>query len=288
MPNQNVYLNGMIVQADQARVSVYDAGLLHGASSFTTLLARHGRPFRADRHIRRLLSDVEALGLRATAEPRQLEDALGELLQINGLADARCRITLTAGDTRTDSPTTLITAEPLPDYPSRWTEQGIVVAVADQRQLAQNPTFGHKTGCYLPRILALREAAVKGAEEALWYTTDNHLAEACMCNVFLVIGGVLHTPPLETPVLPGIVREAVLELAKAHHVDCRDDRPLTVREMLAAEEVFLTGSCSRIRPVVQIERHVVGPGTPGMLTRRFMQLLEDLIDAECRPREDRP
>ena len=144
-----------------------------------------------------------------------------------------------------------------------------------------NPVCGHKTGCYLPRVLARQEAAAKGAEEALWYTPDNRLAEACFCNVFLVLDGKVCTPPLATPVLPGIVREAVLELCGALGLECRDDRPLLVDDMLAAGEVFLTASCSGIRPVVRIERHAVGDEAPGPVTRKIMSAYRELLDREC-------
>ncbi len=281
MANQNVYLNGMIVRAEEARINVYDVGLLHGASSFTTLRAHNGKPFRLEAHLHRLACDVEALGMRIPVDRELLSGALTELLDANELSEARCRITLTPGIAGADSPTTLITADPLPAYPDRWYSDGLVVAVAEQKQLADNPTFGHKTGCYLPRMLALRKAAEKGAEEALWFTTENYLAESCMCNVFLALDGQVWTPPLETPVLPGTVRQVVLELCRQGQIPAHEDRPLTVKEMLAAEEVFLTGSTTGLRPVVQIEKHQVGNGRPGEVTATMSEAYKRLLDAEC-------
>ena len=285
MPSENVYLNGRIVPADQATVSVSDAGLLHGASAFTTMLGHNGVVFRIERHLARLRETVDLLSLRvdpglATAE--SLTEATYELLRANELSESRIRITLTPGDVRRDAPTTLITADPLGELPKEWYEKGISVVVSSFKQAEGEVTYGRKTGCYLPRVLARREAAAKGAEEALWFTAANRLAEGCFSNVFLVLGGEVFTPPLDTPVLGGVVREAVLELCPSLGIAHHDDRELTVREMLDAEEIFLTGSCVGIRPVVRIERHGVGDEAPGEITRRIMRSYRELLDRECK------
>jgi branched-chain amino acid aminotransferase len=326
MSDLQVFLNGRLVPASQASVGVFDAGLLHGASVFTTMLAHKGKVFRMGRHLRRLLDTCQSLGLLSGLAEDELASAVGEVLRANDLAEARMRITLTPGSVREDGagPTTLITAEPLQEYPRAWYEKGVSVVVSSYRQMPGDPAYGRKTGNYLSRMLARREAAQKGVEEALWYTPDNHLAEACFCNVFLVLEksaagagttdvgttGVspvehsacpdpdgrdarrtqdasatgtftVHTPPLDTPVLPGIVREAVIELCGSLGVACDDRTPLTVRHMLAAREMFLTSSTAGLRPVVRVERHAVGDERPGPLTSRLMQAYRELLDREC-------
>lgn len=281
MPGQMVYLNGRIVPAGQAAVSVFDAGFLHGASVFTTMLAHKGVVFRLARHLARLLATAEMLKLKIDATSQSLSAATTELVSAGGLAEARVRITLSPGGVYGDQPTTVITADPLPEYPPEWYQRGLDVAVTAFRQNPGDPGCGYKTGCYLPRMLARQEAAAKGCQEALWYTPDNRLAEACFCNVFLVLEGVACTPPLDTPVLPGIVREAVLELCDRLQIERHDDRPLTVREMLAAEEIFLTSSCAGVRPVARIERHVVADERPGPVTRKIMAAYRDLLETEC-------
>jgi len=282
MSNDNVYLNGELVPASQATVSVSDAGLLHGASVFTTMLARNGVVFRLAGHLKRLFDTVEILGLRTDATIEELTAAADALLQANELASARMRITLTPGSLRGTRCTTLVTADPLPDYPRCWYEDGIDVVVSSFKQSANDVTYGRKTGCYLPRVLARQEAAGKGAEEALWFTASNELAEACFNNVFLVLAGKVVTPPVDTPALPGIVRQAVIELCGGLDIDCDAEGKLTVREMLDADEVFLTGSCMGIRPVVRIERHAVGQEKPGEVTKRIALAYEDMLEKECR------
>jgi len=281
MANDNVYLNGKIVPHSQAFVSVSDAGLLHGASTFTTMLARNGTIFRLDRHLKRLLATVELLTLKTDTTAERLTEACYELLAANELDEARMRITLTPGSTRGAKPTTLVTADPLPDYPAEWYTKGIEVVVASFKQQPGDVAYGYKTGCYLSRILARQEAAAKHAVEALWFTTSNYLAEACFNNVFLVIGGKVCTPPIDTPVLPGIVREAVLELCDVLGIETDSQERLTIKETLAAEEIFLTGSCTGIRPVVRVERHAVGSEKPGQVTRRIMAAYTELVDREC-------
>jgi len=276
-----VYLNGKIVERERAVVSVADSGFLHGASVFTTMLAHKGKVFRFGRHLARLMGGVERFHLRTDATAEELRQATGELLATNELTEARVRITLSPGAIDAERPTTLITADPLPEYPAEWYEKGITVVVSSLRQSATDPTCGSKTGCYFPRVLARQEAAAKAAEEALWYTPDNHLAEACFCNVFLVCGGKVCTPPLSTPVLAGVVREAVVDICGAAGIDCDAETPLTVQEMLGAEEIFLTASCAGVRPVVRVERHAVGDEKPGAITRQIMSAYRELLEREC-------
>ena len=335
MMHENVYLNGEIVPADRASVSVWDAGFLHGASTFTTMLVRCGRVFRLDRHLTRLFDTVSLLNLRTDATPDSLVAAVERLIEANGLGgkhgddagracnsgpegrctrkgdtegneaapqdpacnaprtglsctpymEARMRITLTPGSVldvgESAKGVTLITTEPQAAYIPQWRREGITVAVAAFKQLAGDPTFGYKTGCYLTRILARQEAAIKGAQEALWFTTDNHLAEACFRNVFLVQEGKVFSPPRDTPVLPGVVREAVIELCGQLNIPCEIDTPLTIRDLLGADEVFLTGSGLGVCPVVRVERHAVGDEKPGSVTKKIMAAYEDLLTREC-------
>ncbi len=284
MNDTKVFFNGEVVPSTQASISIADPGFLHGASTFTTMLAKNGVVFRFERHLERLAETVRLFGLNLTVTTGQLVEGTYKVLDANGLADARCRITLTPGPPE-GQPTTLITADPLPEYPPDWYDKGIGVVVTALKQATGDPTFGYKTGCYLPRILARQEAAVKGAEDALWYTTDNHLAESCFSNVFLVLGGRVMTPPRDTPVLPGIVREVVLELCQELGLEHDAATPLTVKEMLAAEEMFLTSSTMGIRPVVRVEKHEIGDGKPGLVTKKIMAAYGELLDRECDKRQ---
>jgi branched-subunit amino acid aminotransferase/4-amino-4-deoxychorismate lyase len=210
-------------------ISVFDTGFLHGASVFTTMLAHNGRPFRLDRHSH-------------TATGAELTGAVERVLEANGLAEARIRITLSAGSVGMQvRPTTVVTAVEFRNEP-RWYEQGLRVIVNSVRQYEGDPIAGVKTGCYLTRILARQAAAAVGADEALWFTTAGHLAEACFCNVFVVRDRTVHTPPLETPVLAGVVREAVIELCGKRKIPITVDEPIG-RKIMAAYADLLETEC---------------------------------------------
>lgn len=278
--DRNVYLSGNIIPAAEASIDIADPGFLHGSAVFTTMLASRGTVFRFDRHLKRLSDNVNVLGLDVDITTAQLVSGMYAVIDANGLSEARCRITLTPGPPGR-KPVTLMTADPLPDYPAEWYRDGIAVVVTSLKQFPGDPMAGRKTSCYLPRILARREAAAKGTEEALWFTTDNHLAEACFSNVFLVRDGTVRTPPKDTPVLPGVTREAVLELCGERGIPADEKRPLTVDDMLTADEVFLTSATMGIRPVVRIEKHRVGAGKPGDISRALAGAYRELVAREC-------
>jgi len=272
--------------ASRASINISDPAFLHGAAVFTTMLARNKVVFRFDQHLERLSENVRFLGLDTEVSTGALVSDTYTTIEANGLSDARCRITLSPGppDGR---PLVLITADPLPEYPEWWYSNGISTVVTSLKQSREDPIAGRKTSCYLPRILAMREAAAKKADEAVWYTTDNHLAEACFSNIFLWLDGKVKTPPKDTPVLPGITRQAVLELCDELDIPSDEESRLTVDDMLAAEEVFLTNSTMGIRPVARIERHEVGNGKPGETTKKLADALVKLIRKECsRDRSD--
>lgn len=284
MSERTVYLNGSLTPASSAAIHIADPGFLHGASVFTTMRAHKGVVFHFERHLERLGETVRLLDVRADATTGRLVEGMYRVLDANELTEARCRITLSPGPPQ-GPPTTLISAEPLPDYPAEWYTKGIGVIVTALKQAVGDPTFGYKTGCYFPRILARQEAAAKGAEDALWFTTDNRLAESCFSNVFLVRDGEVFTPPRDTPVLPGVVRDAVRELCPSLDVSAHDDVQLTVDDMLSADEMFLTSSCMGVRPVVRIEKHVVGDGVPGKVTKKILAAYNELLENQCEHRQ---
>ena len=127
----------------------------------------------------------------------------------------------------------------------------------------------------------MRTAAEKKVQEALWFTPTGHLAEGCFCNVFLLSDGELLTPPLDTPVLNGILRGVVMELCETLSINCSDARPLLGRDLLDADEVFLTASCSGVRPVVRVEDHVIADGKVGPITEELMKAYEGILEVEC-------
>jgi branched-chain amino acid aminotransferase len=258
---------------------------LHGAGLFETIRAEHGRVFRLDQHLERL--GRSAAKLLTPLPEGVLPDArtLDELLQRNALDSARIRLTVTAGQLRSDQeddtgPTIVATASPLSGYPAQLYDQGVSVVVCSYRTSESDPTAGHKTTSYFPRLLGLREAQQARCTEAIWFTTSKHLAEGCISNVFVVRGGVIKTPPLDTPVLPGIARRIVLDIAKECSLKA-EETPLGIDDLLDAQEVFLTNSMMQVMPVIRVELRDIGGARVGEVTRRLLLEYRKVIEKEC-------
>jgi branched-chain amino acid aminotransferase len=297
------WLNGNLVDDDEANVSLRDTGLLHAAGVFTTMRARNGRVFRLERHLRRLRQSCEALFVPLQFSDADLASAVDDVLARNDLSDARMRLTVTRGQSTQDplhgthlTPNCFVTATELAPYPANYYAQGMTVMLNDEQKL--NPydhQAGHKTLNYFSRLAALREAVRRGAGEALWFNVHNYCESASVANVFAFTDGALTTPPTAedlrdpavaaaTPypkscVLSGVTRGAVLDLARSMNVPVRIG-PLDVNTILAAKEVFITNSIMQVMPVGRIEQHQVGDQTPGPVTAMLMEMLSDQIEEQ--------
>jgi len=277
-------INGRLVPAEQAHVSVFDSGFTQGIGLFETMRAYNGRVFRLDRHLERLRNSARALGWTAVPEAADLRENVGRVVGATELADARVRLTVTTGSLRADAGepqlTIVATAAPNVKYPPEYYQKGATVLVSDYRQNPDDPTTGHKTTSYFARLTALRLAHARGAAEAMHFTHDGRLAEGAISNVFLVRQRELLTPPLDTPVLPGITRACVTELAAELRIAVHE-RPLTIHELLAADEVFLTNAMMELLPVVRVEREPIGTERPGEVTRELYEAYGRLVEKEC-------
>ena len=174
----------------------------------------------------------------------------------------------------------LITAVPLEPVPDEYHTRGVTVHVASPVQQSTDPLIGHKTTCYWPRLQALHEAQQRGCAEALWFTETRQLAEGSISNAFIVKNGVLKTPPLGTPVLPGITRAVVLELGGELEIDTQEC-PLSIDDLLDADEVFLTNVIMQVVPVIRVEKHDIADGHLGPVTKKLMAAFRDRVRKEC-------
>ena len=283
---QTVYLNGQFLSEADAKVSIHDGGWLHGAGLFETMRAENARVFRFDRHLERLCNSARKLLTPLERDGLPSTSAIRELMHRNDLRSARVRLTVTAGsmhaDPETDAPmlTVCATASRLFPYPRDLYEKGAHVMICEFRTSPSDPVAGHKTTGYLPRLLGLREAQRAECLEAVWFTTANRLAEGSISNVFVVRKGVLKTPPLDTPVLPGIVRKEVLDIARALNVEAQE-APITIDELLDADEVLLTNTMMQIMPVVRIERHDIAEGRVGPIAKKLLEEYRNRVKKEC-------
>jgi branched-chain amino acid aminotransferase len=281
---EKVFLNDKLVNAGKASISVNDGGFLYGAGLFETMRSYKGIVFSLADHLDRLFSSAEALSIKTDYDRAYIEKAIYKVLRANKLTSARIRLTLTSGpmsQAEQDSRTTLlITAGTFQPYPLEYYTKGVVVILSPYKQNPTEPTTGHKTTSYFSRITALNLAHQKRAAEALWFTVDNRLAEGCISNVFLVKNSILYTPPVTTPVLPGIARKTICKIATQNSI-ALVEKDLFINDLLGADEVFLTNVIMQVLPVVAVEKHTVGDGKVGPITKKLKDYFNQLIEKQC-------
>lgn len=280
------YVAGEFVPADEATVAADEAAFLLGAGLFETLRTYGGTPFRLEAHLCRLRESGETLRIFVRESDEEIAGVLARLVETNGVPDARVRITASRGrvtapvDDEAAPPATLVVAAgPMTPYPAELYENGATVVVSDIRVNESDPSTFHKTTGYMTNLLALRDARRARATEAIRFNTKNRLAEGAVSNVFLVREGRLLTPPVEEGLLPGVTRAAVLELAAEAGVPA-EQRPLTVHDLLDADEVFLTNAIMELLPVVRVERREIGAGRPGPVWRRLAEAYREAVRRE--------
>ncbi len=280
-----VSINGVLMAADEAKISAFDSGFLQGIGLFETMRAYQGRVFRLEQHIDRLIQSARKLGWGVLPDDEQLATAIEQVIGAAESNDARVRLTVTTGSLRATAGepdvglTVVASAAPGARYPDECYTKGVTILLSPYRQPVAEPTAGHKTTSYFNRLAALREAHAAGAFEALWLTAEGRLAEGCISSLFLVIDEELVTPPLDTPILPGITRAAVLELAVAEGIPAREE-PLTLEDLRNCDEAFLTSSLMELVPVVRVGRDAIGNEKIGDTTRTLGEAFHNLVGTE--------
>lgn len=283
--SEKVFLNNELIDADKARVSIKDCGFLYGAGLFETMRSHNGVVFALGDHLDRLFFSARRLAISGAYDKEYIADAVYEVLRVNKLGDARVRITYSSGPMvepgEDRKPTLLITAAKFRPYPPEYYKNGVLVVLCPFRQNPNDPTCGHKTTSYYPRMIALNLAHQRRAAEALWFTTDNHLAEGCVSNVFLVKNSEVLTPPIETPVLAGVARKTVCQLVLGKSI-ALIERNLTIEDLLGADEAFLTNVIMQVMPITRVEKHTVGDGMVGPMVKELEKSFAECVENACK------
>jgi len=282
---EKVFLNNKLVDIDKACISVTDSGFLYGAGLFETMRSHNGVVFALKDHLDRLFTSADVLSINNPYDREYITEAITKLLHSNKLTDARLRLTLTNGP-MTESEeklksTLLITAAKFRSYPPEYYKKGVMVVLCPFKQNPIDPASGRKTTSYFSRMIALNLAHQKRAAEAIWFTLDNRLAEGCISNVFLVKDSVLYTPPINTPVLPGVARKTVCRLALEDSIKLTE-KDLSIDDILGADEIFMTNVIMQVMPITKVEKHTVGDGQVGPITKKLHKSFEELVKKECR------
>lgn len=276
-----VYLNGTLLPSAEARIAALDYGFLYGYGLFETMRAYgKGIVFRLERHMARLAASAGVLDI--TVDTPALEAAIRETLTANHLSTARIRLTVSAGE-----------GSPVPDPESCTNPTVLIVATAytplakesyraitaTLRRNSRSPVAGMKTLSFTENLLARWEATRAGVDEAILLNDRDRVAEASMSNLFVVTGDVLRTPPLDAGVLPGITREAVLELAQRLDIAALED-DITLDELRQADEAFLTNSVIELMPLTGLDGRAIGGGTAGPVTQKLRGAYSELVRSE--------
>ncbi|MEW6324361.1 MAG: aminotransferase class IV [Nitrospirota bacterium] len=273
-----VSLNGRLVPARKAVVSVFDRGLLYGDGIFETIRAYQGRLFRFDDHIRRLEQSARAVALRLPHDRRWFHRQVDALLAANRLADALIRLTVTRGvgppglePPRAAHPTVMIVARPFAGYPDALYRRGLRVVIATIRRASPAAAPPHaKHLNYMVNVLAKREATRKRADDAILLGGAGRLCEGTTSNLFFIRAGRLYTPGRATGLLEGITRRVILDLARRLKIPTRQGS-FAPRALFDADEAFLSNTSYEIMPVVRVDGQKIGGGRPGPVTRRLHQ-----------------
>jgi branched-chain amino acid aminotransferase len=273
-----VWLNGALADEEKACVSPADHGLLVGDGVFETLRCYGGAPFALDDHLGRLQAGASALGLEPPAR-ELLREATSAVIEANGLADARMRITLTSGAgppgllRASRQPTLLVSAQPLVPWPPTAT-----AIVSRWRRDQDSPLTGVKTISLVDSVMALTEARASGAAEAILLNGRGEVCEATTANVFAVRGGRVETPALMSGCLAGITRDRVLGLCAKFALG-GGEAEIPAAALRDSDELFLTSSTREVQPLVELDGRPVGTGGPGKVTRRLAAAYSAMVRA---------
>jgi branched-chain amino acid aminotransferase len=278
-----VYINGKLFDKEDAKVSVYDHGLLYGDGVFEGLRSYSGKVFRLTQHLERLWASAKAICLTIPMTKDEVAKAVNDTLAKNNLKDAYIRLVVTRGagalgldPGRTSNPQVIIITDHIALYPKELYENGLEIVTASTiRNHPQALSARIKSLNYLNNILAKIEGLQAGCQEALMLNHLGHVAECTADNIFLVREGEVYTPPLDAGILEGITRDAVIELAREAKYAVHEET-LTRHDVYTADEVFLTGSGAEIIPVIKVDNRVIGAGTPGTITRELTKRFHEL------------
>lgn len=278
----HLYLNGRIVSEDEALVPANDRAILFGDGAYETMRSYAGKLLRFPEHLARLRQTLEGMSLDLPVSDQEITRGARELIEANRCPDARVRLTVTGGLSdgqirlaRAHPPNLIMAATPLVPPPPDAYREGIGVVLSPWPVSTQSPLPRIKTINRLMHLMAKEEAIRTGAWDALFRDEAGMILEGTATNVFFVIDGVLRTAPLSSPLLPGVTRDLVLEVAREAGIEIREDA-VTVNELQVCSEAFLTSTTIELLPIRRIDEQAVG--TPGptwqFLLSRYRMAIE--------------
>jgi len=280
-----IYLDGQFYDKENAKVSVFDHGLLYGDGIFEGIRFYRGKVFRLEEHIERLYMSAAAICLTIPLDRAAMTEALLETIRQNELQDGYVRLVVTRGSgdlglnpALCPKATVIIIASKITLYPEEMYRNGLMVVTCATRRIphgALSPMV--KSLNYLNNVLAKIEAQQAGAGEGLMLNEQGYVAECTGDNIFIVKKGAIFTPPISSGALAGITREVVIELAKELGLPLSEPN-MTRYDIFTADECFLTGTAAEVIPAVKLDGRLIGGGKPGPITKQLIDKFHQLTE----------
>ena len=287
-----IYIDGALVPESQAKISVFDHGLLYGDGVFEGIRFYNGRVFRLEQHIRRLYDCARAILLNVPIPPAEMTRAVCETVKANGLRDGYIRLVLTRGvgpmglsPYKCPKASVIIIAATISLYPEEAYRNGLTMATVATRRPSHDILSPQvKSLNYLNNVMAKVEAIQAGAEEGLMLNDLGLVAECTGDNIFIVRDGVISTPPLTAGALDGITRGVVFDIANELGIPIRE-RDFSRHDVYTADECFLTGTAAEVIAAVKLDQRLIGTGKPGAITNRIIARFRELTQTTGTPIE---
>ncbi|MCE2400126.1 branched-chain-amino-acid transaminase [Candidatus Poribacteria bacterium] len=280
-----IYLDGEFLPREEAKISVFDHGLLYGDGVFEGIRCYNGFVFKLDEHLERLYDSAKSLMLQIPISIDVMKQNVLETLRQNQLREGYIRLIVTRGvgdlgldPDKCQNPSVIIIADKIALYPQNFYENGLeIVTVSVRRNYPEaiNPRI--KSLNYLNNILAKIEAKQSGAVEALMLNNDGYVVECSGDNIFWIKNEIIVTPPPHIGILEGVTRNSVIALAREAGFQV-EERVFTRHDLYIADECFLTGTAAEVIPVVKLDQRVIGNGKPGKVTQKLIAAFRHLAN----------
>lgn len=273
-----IYIDGKFYKKEEAKISVYDHGLLYGDGIFEGIRIYKKKIFRLKEHLERLFGSAKAIKLSVPLGITEMEKAVIETVKLSKKADGYIRLIVTRGEgslgidpMRCKKATVIIIVDDIQLYPAEYYRKGIKIITASSRRISPDSLDPRiKSLNYLNNIMAKMEAANSGCQEAVMLNREGYVAECTADNIFIVMDDSLLTPSGSKGALNGITKNEVIKIAEKKGIKTRESE-LTQYDLYNSDECFLTGTGAEVIPVVEIDGRVVGHGKPGEITQKLMK-----------------
>ncbi|MEL5988071.1 branched-chain-amino-acid transaminase [Kurthia gibsonii] len=287
MTEQKIFLDGEFVAKEDAKISVYDHGLLYGDGIFEGIRVYNGNIFRLKQHLVRLYESAKSILLTIPYTIEEMTEIVVESVRVNELKSAYIRLVVTRGvgnlgidPSSCKKASVVVIVEPLALFKEELYETGIKIVSASSRR-NRSDVLSPKTKSlnYLNNVLVKIEANLAGVPEALMMNSEGYVAEGSADNIFIVRGKELITPPGYVGALEGITRNAILEIAREQGYEAKEE-VFTRHDVYVADEVFLTGTAAEVIAVIEVDGRVIGTGKPGKVTNDLLKTFRKIVEQD--------